>query len=422
MGYPRPVQAIPPLIIVGVLLTADQTTSSSGTVHAPSPSVTNAQATTEPFPLVGTWVFLSTEDPAPTRSAIPGNSIKVVTERGFHLTRTHPETGDVLFHHGGSYTLDGTDYTETIEFANAANQSLINQMFRFKIEIQKDTFRQVGVGNRWTEVWRRLIARAPASQVPPPVLACESSPEGRSALLELNRTAGRGLQTLPETAVTKLLVAVEDRPTVATPYLDLARCYYTQRQRSDAALSLSRGLALIRQARSAEASLSLDSAQLRSGEPVSVGGAIKKPSKIKDQPATYPDDAARTRVTGVVVVEAVVGRNGRVRSAQIVRSVPMLDDAALQSVRQWEYEPTIVDDQPVDVVMHVTVKFGAASPTDGIDTGRFFFERRQYAQSEEAVAQALAMINSEIQRVSRPALFDGVSGNRDPKIVATGGR
>ena len=90
---------------------------------------------------------------------------------------------------------------------------------------------------------------------------------------------------------------------------------------------------------------------------VRVGGKIKPPTKIKDVQPVYPAVAKTARVAGVVIVEATIGANGKVIAAKVLRSVPMLDQAALDAVRQWEFTPTLLNGKPVPVVMTVTINF-----------------------------------------------------------------
>jgi TonB family protein len=93
------------------------------------------------------------------------------------------------------------------------------------------------------------------------------------------------------------------------------------------------------------------------GTAVRVGGRITPPAKLKDVPPVYPEIAQSARVQGVVVVEAVIGTDGHVTEARILRSIPLLDLAALDAVKQWEFAPTVVDGVAVPVVMAVTVQF-----------------------------------------------------------------
>jgi TonB family protein len=91
--------------------------------------------------------------------------------------------------------------------------------------------------------------------------------------------------------------------------------------------------------------------------PVRVGGQIKPPVKIKDVPPVYPALAQSARVQGEVVIEATVGEDGKIADARVVKSVPMLDQAALDAVKQWEYQPSLLNGVPTPVVMTVTVRF-----------------------------------------------------------------
>ena len=71
----------------------------------------------------------------------------------------------------------------------------------------------------------------------------------------------------------------------------------------------------------------------------------------------YPAIAQSARVGGVVIIEATIGPDGKVIDAKVMRSIPMLDQAALDAVRQWEYTPTLLNGVPVPILMTVTVNF-----------------------------------------------------------------
>ena len=92
-------------------------------------------------------------------------------------------------------------------------------------------------------------------------------------------------------------------------------------------------------------------------EPVRVGGNITQPTKVRDVPPVYPLVAQVARVQGVVILEAMIGETGRVTDVKVIRSVPLLDEAAITAVRQWEYTPTLVNGVPVPVILTVTVGF-----------------------------------------------------------------
>ena len=90
---------------------------------------------------------------------------------------------------------------------------------------------------------------------------------------------------------------------------------------------------------------------------VRVGGNIKVPTKIKDVRPIYPEEAMAAKVAGVVIIEAVVDTSGHVSNTRVLRSIPLLDQAALDAVKQWEFTVTNVNEVPVPVVMTVTVNF-----------------------------------------------------------------
>jgi protein TonB len=92
-------------------------------------------------------------------------------------------------------------------------------------------------------------------------------------------------------------------------------------------------------------------------EPVRVGGNISPPAKVTDVPPVYPPVAQAARVQGVVILEAVIGPAGNVTDVKVLRSVPLLDDAAIAAVQQWVYTPTLLNGVPVPVIMTVTVNF-----------------------------------------------------------------
>jgi protein TonB len=92
-------------------------------------------------------------------------------------------------------------------------------------------------------------------------------------------------------------------------------------------------------------------------DPVRVGGAVREPQKIRHVSPVYPAIAQAARVQGVVVIEATIGADGRLINARLLRSIPLLDQAALDAVRQWEFTPTLLNGVPVPVIMTVTVNF-----------------------------------------------------------------
>ncbi|MGD9904587.1 MAG: TonB family protein [Vicinamibacterales bacterium] len=90
---------------------------------------------------------------------------------------------------------------------------------------------------------------------------------------------------------------------------------------------------------------------------VRVSSGVTAPTRIHDVAPVYPPIAVQAHIEGLVIIEATIGVDGAVTDARVLRSEPLLADAALQAVRQWRYTPTRLDGRPVAVVMTVTVNF-----------------------------------------------------------------
>ena len=91
--------------------------------------------------------------------------------------------------------------------------------------------------------------------------------------------------------------------------------------------------------------------------PIRSGALVQSPRKIVDVRPVYPDVARAARVQGTVVLEAVLDRAGRVSQVRVLKSVALLDPAALAAVRQWQYTPSTLHGVPVEVLMTITVTF-----------------------------------------------------------------
>jgi protein TonB len=71
----------------------------------------------------------------------------------------------------------------------------------------------------------------------------------------------------------------------------------------------------------------------------------------------YPPLARQTRISGTVELTGVIGTDGRIRELRVVSGHPFLAAAALEAVRQWVYEPTLLNGEPVEVIAPITVNF-----------------------------------------------------------------
>ncbi len=97
--------------------------------------------------------------------------------------------------------------------------------------------------------------------------------------------------------------------------------------------------------------------------PVRVGGALNAPKQIRHVAPVYPQEARRAQVQGTVTLEVEIDARGQVSRARVLRSIPLLDAAAVAAVLQWRYAPTLLNGGPVPVIMTVTVNFRLPSPS-----------------------------------------------------------
>ena len=91
-----------------------------------------------------------------------------------------------------------------------------------------------------------------------------------------------------------------------------------------------------------------------------VRGKLERPEKLVHIDPVYPAIATATRVEGLVILEATIDGEGNVGKLRVLRSIPLLDAAAVDAVKRWKYEPTVIGGTPVSVLMTVTVKFALA--------------------------------------------------------------
>ena len=91
--------------------------------------------------------------------------------------------------------------------------------------------------------------------------------------------------------------------------------------------------------------------------PIHLHSGMTPPIKTVDVAPVYPAIAQSARVEGVVILEAVIDAQGRVESAKVLRSIPLLDQAAVEAVRQWRFTAARLNGEAVPVVMTVTVNF-----------------------------------------------------------------
>jgi protein TonB len=91
--------------------------------------------------------------------------------------------------------------------------------------------------------------------------------------------------------------------------------------------------------------------------PVRVGGSVIQANAIYRPAPAYPPLARTARIQGVVVLEAVINREGVIDTLRVVTGPPLLIQAALDGVRTWRYRPTLLNGEAVEVLTTITVSF-----------------------------------------------------------------
>jgi protein TonB len=95
--------------------------------------------------------------------------------------------------------------------------------------------------------------------------------------------------------------------------------------------------------------------------PVRVGGEISTPRLTRRVDPEYPPIAVSAMIEGMVILEATVDATGAVKDTRVLRSHGVLDEAAIDAVQQWRYEPLLLNGKPTPFVLTVTVSFSLAA-------------------------------------------------------------
>jgi protein TonB len=90
---------------------------------------------------------------------------------------------------------------------------------------------------------------------------------------------------------------------------------------------------------------------------VNLGGVVKMARLVRRVEPAYPPQARQTGISGTVELTGVIAVDGHIRELQVVNGHPLLARAALEAVRQWVYEPTLLNGKTVEVIVPITVNF-----------------------------------------------------------------
>ena len=90
---------------------------------------------------------------------------------------------------------------------------------------------------------------------------------------------------------------------------------------------------------------------------IRVGGNVQQAKLIRQPKPIYPPLAKQARISGVVKLDAIIGKDGTIQNLRVVSGHPLLVPAALDAVKQWVYAPTLLNGEPVEVVTQIDVNF-----------------------------------------------------------------
>lgn len=88
-----------------------------------------------------------------------------------------------------------------------------------------------------------------------------------------------------------------------------------------------------------------------------IGSEVAQANLINQVKPVYPPLARSARVQGSVVLQVTIDKQGVITNLGVVSGHPLLDEAAVEAVRQWKYRPMLLNGQPIEVVTTVTVNF-----------------------------------------------------------------
>lgn len=92
-------------------------------------------------------------------------------------------------------------------------------------------------------------------------------------------------------------------------------------------------------------------------KPIRVSSGVQAAKKLRNVDPIYPPLAKQARIQGVVKIEAVIGKEGVIQNLTVITGHPLLVQAALDAVSQWRYAPTLLNNEPVEVITYIDVVF-----------------------------------------------------------------
>jgi protein TonB len=90
---------------------------------------------------------------------------------------------------------------------------------------------------------------------------------------------------------------------------------------------------------------------------IRVGGNVQQAKLVRQPKPAYPPLAKQARIQGVVHLQAIISKDGTIQKLEVIGGHPLLVPAALEAVKQWVYQPTLLNGEPVEVITQIDVNF-----------------------------------------------------------------
>jgi protein TonB len=90
---------------------------------------------------------------------------------------------------------------------------------------------------------------------------------------------------------------------------------------------------------------------------IRVGGNVQQAKLVRQPKPAYPPLAKQARIQGVVHLSAIIAKDGTIQKLEVLNGHPLLVPAALEAVKQWIYQPTLLNGEPVEVITQIDVNF-----------------------------------------------------------------
>ena len=90
---------------------------------------------------------------------------------------------------------------------------------------------------------------------------------------------------------------------------------------------------------------------------ITIGGNVQQAKLIAQPKPVYPPEAKQARVQGVVKLQAVIAADGHIKDLTVISGDPLLVPSAMDAVRQWVYQTTLLNGDPVEVTTQIDVNY-----------------------------------------------------------------